>query len=78
MFGAVIDTYDLTRAVEDGATVPVRFEPRLISVQLAGAVTEEQLDEAADEATLGLDDVERAKIEKSVAVINAVYGAPAD
>ncbi len=77
VFGAVIDTYDLTRAVDDGATVPVRFEPRLISVQLAGDVTEKQLDEAADEATLGLDDVERAKIEKSVAVINAVYGAPA-
>ncbi|ALE77991.1 DEAD/DEAH box helicase [Pseudonocardia sp. AL041005-10] len=77
VFGEVIDTYDLTRAVADGATVPVRFEPRLISVKLAGDVTEEQLDEAADEATLGLDDVERAKIEKSVAVINAVYGAPA-
>jgi type I restriction enzyme R subunit len=77
VFGAVIDTYDLTRAVEDGATVPVRFEPRLIAVTLAGDVTEEQLDEAADEATLGLDDVERARIEKSVAVINAVYGAPA-
>jgi type I restriction enzyme R subunit len=77
VFGAVIDTYDLTRAVTDGATVPVRFEPRLISVKLAGEVTEEQLDEAADEATLGLDDVERARIEKSVAVINAVYGAPA-
>jgi type I restriction enzyme R subunit len=40
-------------------------------------VSEEDLDRAADEATLGLDEVERAKIEKSVAVINAVYGAPA-
>jgi type I restriction enzyme R subunit len=77
VFGQVIDTYDLTRAVEDGATVPVYFEPRLIQVQLAGAVTEEQLDAAADEATTGLDDIERARIEKSVAVINAVYGAPA-
>jgi type I restriction enzyme, R subunit len=77
VFGKVIDTYDLTRAVEDGATVPVYFEPRLISVKLAGGVTEEQLDVAADEATLGLDEVERDRIEKSVAVINAVYGAPA-
>lgn len=41
VFGSVIDTYDLTRAVDDGATVPVRFEPRLISVKLAGTVTEE-------------------------------------
>ncbi len=77
VFGTVIDTYDLTRAVQDGATVPVYFEARLISVDLAGDVSEEQLDEAADEATLGLDDVERERIEKSVAVINAVYGAPA-
>jgi len=77
VFGKVIDTYDLTRAVQDGATVPVYFEPRLISVQLAGEVTDEQLDVAADEATVGLDEVERDRIEKSVAVINSVYGAPA-
>jgi type I restriction enzyme R subunit len=60
----------------DGATVPVYFEPRLIKVGLTTGVTEEDLDRAADEATIGLDDVERAQIEKSVAVINAVYGAP--
>ncbi|WP_300014307.1 type I restriction endonuclease subunit R [Pseudonocardia sp.] len=75
VFGDVIDVYDLTRAVDDGATVPVRFEQRLI--ELAPGVSEEQLDHAADEATSGLDDVERANIEKSVAVINALYGAPA-
>lgn len=77
VFGAVIDTYDLTRAVEDGATVPVYFEPRLISVKRAGDVSEEDLDTAADEAAAGLDEVERERIEKSVATINAVYGAPA-
>jgi type I restriction enzyme R subunit len=76
VFGDVIDVYDLTRAVADGATVPVYFEPRLIGVRLARDLTEEQLDEAADEATQGLDDVERDRIEQSVAVINAVYGAP--
>ncbi len=76
VFGPDIDVYDLTRAVEDKATVPVYFEPRLIKVSLAQGVSEEDLDNAADEATLGLDDVERAQVEKSVAVINAVYGAP--
>jgi type I restriction enzyme R subunit len=76
VFGQVIDTYDLTRAVADGATVPVAFEPRLITVQLAEALTTEELDEAADEATRGLDDVERARLEAQVAAINAVYGAP--
>ncbi|OPX07977.1 type I restriction endonuclease subunit R [Mycobacterium sp. AT1] len=76
VFGPTIDVYDLTRAVDDKATVPVYFEPRLIKVTLAHGVSEDDLDQAADEATLGLDDVERSQIEKSVAVINAVYGAP--
>ena len=76
VFGDYIDIYDLSRAVEDGATVPVYFEPRLIKVGLTSEVTEEILDAAADEATVGLDDAERARIEQSVAVVNAVYGAP--
>ncbi|NMR20464.1 type I restriction endonuclease subunit R [Cellulomonas fimi] len=76
VFGDYIDIYDLTRAVEDGATVPVYFESRLVKVQLAEGVTEEAIDAAADEATVGLDDVERERVERSVAVVNAVYGAP--
>ncbi|GAA3773897.1 type I restriction endonuclease subunit R [Microbacterium kribbense] len=76
VFGDYIDIYDLTRAVADGATVPVSFEPRLIKVGFADGTTEEDIDRAADEATLGLDDSERARIEASVAVVNAVYGAP--
>ncbi|WP_167103372.1 type I restriction endonuclease subunit R [Mycobacterium sp. DL592] len=76
VFGPDIDVYDLTRAVNDKATVPVYFEPRLIKVTLAEGVSEDDLDKAADEVTSGLDDVERDQIEKSVAVINAVYGAP--
>lgn len=76
VFGDYIDIYDLTRAVEDGATVPVYFEPRLVTVALADGVTVDDIDTAADEATLGLDEAERTRIEASVAVVNAVYGAP--
>lgn len=76
VFGDYIDIYDLTRAVEDGATVPVYFEPRLAQVGLGAGVTEEDLDAAADEATDGLDEIERHRAEQAVAVINAVYGAP--
>ncbi len=76
VFGGYIDIYDLSRAVEDGATVPVYFEPRLIRVALADGVSEDTLDDSADEVTLGLDETERARIEASVAVVNAVYGAP--
>jgi type I restriction enzyme R subunit len=53
VFGPVIDTYDLTWAVTDGATVPVYFEPRLIKVGLTRDVTEDDIDRAADEATVG-------------------------
>ncbi len=76
VFGPNIDVYDLTRAVKDKATVPVFFEPRLAKVGWSEKLSEDELDHAVDEATLGLDDVERAQIEKSVAVINAIYGAP--
>ncbi|CAM2790504.1 type I restriction endonuclease subunit R [Prescottella defluvii] len=77
VFGPTIDTYDLTRAVEDGATVPIYFESRLVKVAFAEDISEDDLDASVDEATFGLDDTERDRIEKSVAVINAVYGAPA-
>ncbi len=76
VFGDYIDVYDLSRAVVDGATVPVYFEPRLIRVSFADEATDEDIDRAADEYTLGLDDTERARLEASVAVVNAVYGAP--
>ena len=77
VFGDYIDVYDLSRAVADGATVPVYFESRLVKVGLKAGVSQADLDAAADEVTEGLDDAERARLEKSVAVINAVYGAPA-
>lgn len=76
VFGDDIDIYDLTRAVDDGATVPVYFEPRLIKVSFAGDISPEDIDLAADEFTVGLDETERARLEASVAVVNAVYGAP--
>lgn len=76
VFGDYIDIYDLSRAVEDGATVPVYFEPRLIKVTFADGTTPDDIDAAADEHTAGLDDSERARLEASVAVVNAVYGAP--
>ncbi len=76
VFGPYIDIYDLTRAVDDGATVPVYFEPRLIKVSFADGASEDDIDRAADEYTVGLDDTERARLEASVAVVNAVYGSP--
>ncbi|GAA0360162.1 type I restriction endonuclease subunit R [Actinoallomurus spadix] len=77
VFGDYIDIYDLTRAVNDGATVPVYYESRLIPVSLPAGADAEKLDEEADRATEGLDDSERRRVEQAAAVLNAVYGAPA-
>ncbi|WP_324278528.1 DEAD/DEAH box helicase family protein [Blastococcus brunescens] len=50
VFGDYIDVYDLTRAVEDGATVPIFYESRLVKVALPEDA-HETLDELADEIT---------------------------
>ena len=77
VFGDYIDVYDHTRAVADGATVPVFYEPRHIPVDLPDDVDPELIDERADEATAGLDDSERERIQRAVTVMNELYGAPA-
>jgi type I restriction enzyme, R subunit len=76
VFGDYIDVYDLTRAVDDGATVPVFYESRLIPVDLPAGVDPDLIDERADEASAGLDDSQRERVEQAVAVMNALYGAP--
>jgi type I restriction enzyme R subunit len=77
VFGEYIELiYDLTQAVEDGATVPVYYESRLIALDLPKGVDKKDIDEAADEITAGLDDSERERIQQRVAAMNRVYGAP--
>ncbi len=76
VFGDYIDVYDLSRAVDDGATVPVHFQSRLISVKLPESIDPELLDERVDQATAGLDDAERERIQQASAVMNELYGAP--
>lgn len=76
VFGSYIHTYDLTRAVEDGATVPVYFETRIIPIARPADLTDDEIDAAAAEATDGLDDIERRKVERSVAVLTELYGHP--
>ena len=77
VFGEYIELiYDLSQAVEDGATVPVYYESRLIDLNLPKGMDPEELDQAADEVTVGLDDSERERLQQRVAAMNAVYGAP--
>ncbi|CAB0816872.1 type I restriction endonuclease subunit R [Corynebacterium diphtheriae] len=75
VFGDDIDVYDLQRAVDDGATVPVYFEPRLIPLARVQGITDEYIDATADEALEGLSESERARIQRTTAALEAMYGA---
>jgi type I restriction enzyme R subunit len=74
VFGDYIDVYDLTRAVEDGATVKIFYESRLAKVGLA---TEdmEALDELADEITEGVEVDEATRAKSRWARLEAIVGA---
>ncbi|QYG95314.1 type I restriction endonuclease subunit R [Iamia sp. SCSIO 61187] len=62
VFGDYIDIYDLTRAVEDGATVRIFYESRLAKVSLPEDVRD-AIDDEVDDVTEGTEAeaVERAK-----------------
>ncbi|MEV7181486.1 type I restriction endonuclease subunit R [Kitasatospora sp. NPDC093679] len=77
VFGDYIDVYDLKRAADDGATVKVFHESRVIQLVMDRDVDPTTIDEEADRITEGLDDVERRRVEQAVATMNAMYGAPA-
>lgn len=74
VFGDEIDVYDLKRAVEDGATVPVFFEPRLIPLARVEGITDEYIDDTAEEAMDGLSEAERVQIQRTTAALEALYG----
>ena len=76
VFGDVIDTYDMTQAVADKATVPIHYTARLAKLRLN--LTDEErteLDALAEELTEGDDAaVERGK--SNLARFEEVVGAP--
>lgn len=75
VFGEEIDVYDMNRAVADGAVVPVYFEPRLIPLERIQGITDEEIDDTAAEILADIDDEDREKAQRSVAVLNTVYGS---
>jgi type I restriction enzyme R subunit len=62
LFGEVIHTYDIKQAVEDGATVPIYYEPRLAKLHLANEGIDQEVDELT-EATGGESFIKWAAIE---------------
>jgi type I restriction enzyme R subunit len=74
VFGEYIDVYDLTRAVEDGATVKIFYESRLAKVGL-GADDLEALDALADEITEQVEEDVATKAKSRWARLEAIVGA---
>jgi type I restriction enzyme R subunit len=72
VFGNYIDVYDIKQAVDDGATVPISYESRLIKIKLneSTAVSIDEEINAISDATE--EQLEKAK--KKLATIDAVVG----
>lgn len=74
VFGDYIDVYDIKQAVDDGATVPISYESRLIKIKLDEQTSKRLDDEINDIADATEDQIEKAK--KKTATIDAVVGHP--
>jgi type I restriction enzyme, R subunit len=75
VFGDYISVYDIQRAVQDGATVPIYYESRLAKLALDEA-ERPKIDPGFDEATDKGEEVERKeKLKTKWAQLEAVVGA---
>jgi len=74
VFGDYIDIYDLTRAVEDGATVRIFYESRLAKVTLPDDIRD-QLDDDVDDLTEGQEQSEAERAKTRWARLEAIVGA---
>lgn len=73
VFGNYVDVYDISQAVEDGATVKIYYESRLAKVHLA---PEEQakLDEEVESITEGEESTAKDKAKAKWAQLEAIVG----
>lgn len=74
VFGDYIDVYDIKQAVDDGATVPISYESRLIKIKLDEETSKQLDDEINDIEGATEEQIEKAK--KKTATIDAVVGHP--
>ncbi len=74
VFGDYIDVYDLTQAVEDGATVKVYYEPRLARVELPVEVLAE-IDDAFADAVVEVEDAVQERLKSRWARIEEIVGS---
>lgn len=74
VFGDYVDVYDLTRAVEDGATVRIFYESRLARISLNDddlSAVDDLVDEAAEGADSEVTEVAKSKWSRLEALVGA-------
>ena len=74
VFGNYVSVYDVQRAIEDGATVPIYYESRLAKLELK---PEERphLDEEFEEVTEGEEEYVKEKLKTKWAALEAIVGS---
>uniref|UniRef100_UPI00136A1936 type I restriction endonuclease subunit R n=1 Tax=Clostridium sp. C8-1-8 TaxID=2698831 RepID=UPI00136A1936 len=75
VFGDYIDVYDMTRAVEDEATVKIYYENRIIKLETDDAELQ-KIDEEFEELTEGQEDNDKEKYKTKWSRLEAVVGSP--
>ena len=73
VFGDYIDKYDILRAVEDGATVPIYYESRLAKLELSEE-EKPKIDPEFEEITEGEEEEEKQKLKTKWAALEAMVG----
>jgi len=74
VFGDYIDVYDITRAVEDKATVPIYYEARLAKISLLESETP-KIDPKFEELTEGEEVIKKEKLKSKWARLEAMVGS---
>ena len=74
VFGDYIDVYDMTQAVEDGATKPVYYESRVIKLNLNKELLD-QIDQTYDRLAENADPLAIEKSKKMLGQMESVLGA---
>lgn len=74
VFGEYIDVYDISRAVEDGATVPIYYESRLARIELPDE-EKPKIDAEIEELTEDEATTELERIKRKWATVEALVGS---
>ena len=74
VFGNYIDVYDISRAVEDGATVPIYYESRLARIEL-DEDEKPKIDAEVDALTEADSEADQERLKKKWSTVEALVGS---